>query len=743
MGAPGTRGRPACHRWAPARCLPLALAIVAVCGFASPASSSTTKIIPFPAPPRRHVGLGRLHTLSSLSCDVLPAWGDAASGFEGASITVQQANAAPMQVPRGDRVCAAPITQPSVLSAIRNATVVGRGDCAVGARDINSEFNLEWKPALHGAKAVHNEPLVREDELEAGIFHETEVVRLLTLLRNTVSGGIFRVKSEYDVTGITRRSLGVCADGSCKTMYAVDTASFNIFSANATGPSGVTAVPVVTFARQDGAPPEVVPVDDEAVLSLGRAVLSQPARLAQHPGWVAHLPNRESFWIESRRLADPLPTALNYRGNDEWWWNANDTNADTRPPFLPAIAWTLCAPPARSFLHNPDYWCADLLTPPDVPPPGSLLVDGKRPRPMSPPPGVFRIAEWWISGTQPPDGTPTAGPLQNPDTIHRPCWLTGLGAREINPSSPDEVDLLARVGVATTPVLLSASDLPSNNTLREEHLFSAEVIDDLIHSYDQVAFGKSPPPIPTTNAELILAVVVVLPQAVAQVIKLISTRQWHRRDLFVLFLMFGTGLVSMGGIFSLAAREARGDAWRASGLQRRFSSHHDPDFLGPHLVTISETLLLTARMGYRRHLVVSLAIGVAIVYVTVCVAASGTAWALRRRASKASDGGDDDVEGSPESVSDSGSDVGSAKGVGKRDGSGTEPAAQPAVAASRWGRLPIGISRRRRRWWRPAAAAAAPASPVQPPPPQLSVAPVPPLPRHPDDDTDSEDAAAV
>lgn len=151
---------------------------------------------------------------------------------------MQQANAAPMQVPRGDRVCAAPITQPLVLSAIRNATVVGRGDCAVGAWDVNSESNLEWKPALHGAKAVQNAPQVREDELEAGIFHETEVVRLLTLLRNTVSGGIFRVKSEYDVAGITRRSLGVCADGSCKTMYAVDTASFKVFSADAICPLG-------------------------------------------------------------------------------------------------------------------------------------------------------------------------------------------------------------------------------------------------------------------------------------------------------------------------------------------------------------------------------------------------------------------------------------------------------------------------------------------------------------------------
>lgn len=739
MGAADIRGRPTAPHWALVRRLPWALAAAAVCGLAMKPALAVSTTIPFPAPPREQLGLGRLHTLSSLACDVLPAWGDATSGLQGKSITVQQENAAPMEVPRGDRVCAAPIAQPQVFNAIRNASVVGRGDCEVNAEAFNSELDLEWKPALHGAKAVLNQPLVREDEHDAGIFHETEAVRLLTLLRNTVSGGVFRVKSEFDVMGITRRGLGVCVDGTCKHMYAVDAASFDIFSANASGPNNLTTVPVVTFARRDGGPPEMVPVDDEAVLSLGRAVMSQPARLAQHPAWLNRLPDSETFWLGSLRSEDPVPSPLSHLDRTERYWEMNGANADTRPPWLPAIAWTLCAPPSRSFLHNPEHWCADLMTPPDPPPRSNLLVNGKLPPTASPPLGLYRAAEWWISGTQPPDGTLPAGALRNSDTVYRPCWLTGMGAREINPSSPDEMDLQSRVGVASTPVFLSGADLPSNGTLQAEHLFSADVINDLVHTYDRVAFGKDAPPLPTTNAELILAVVVVVPQMVAQFIKLISTRAWHRRDLFVLALMFGTGLVSMGGIFSLAAREARGDAWRASGLQRRFSSHHDAEFKGPHLVTMSETLFLTARLGYRRHLLVSLAIGVAIVYVTVSAAASGTAWALRRRANKASDDGNGDVESSP----DSGSESGSAKGGGNPDGSATEAAGRPAVTVGRWGRLHVGLSRRRQ-WWRPAAAAAVPATPAElppPPPPLSSVAPASPLPRHLDNDADSEDIA--
>lgn len=239
------------------------------------------------------MGLGRLHTLSSLAFHVLPAWGDGGSG--GSTVTVRPTNGAPMEVPRGDRTYAAPISQPHVLDANLNAKVVGRGECAVDARAFNSEASLEWKPALHGAKAVCNEPLVREDDNGAGIFHEAEAVRLLTLLRNMVSGGVFRVMAEYDVVGIPRRGLGVCAEGSCTTMYAVDTTSFNIFSTDPHWLSNLTSVPVVTLARTDGAPPQVVPIDDEAVLSLGRAVLSQPRGSRSTPGGWSGCPATPPF----------------------------------------------------------------------------------------------------------------------------------------------------------------------------------------------------------------------------------------------------------------------------------------------------------------------------------------------------------------------------------------------------------------------------------------------------------------
>lgn len=80
----------------------------------------------------------------------------------------------------------------------------------------------------------------------------------------------------------------------------------------------------------------------------------------------------------------------------------------------------------------------------------------------------------------------------------------------------------------------------------------------LSRNYDPALFAEQPPADPSTTAEVLLAVIVIIPELVAIVVHLIGPRHWRQRDLWVLAFIFGAGLVSLVVIIALAAREAGG-----------------------------------------------------------------------------------------------------------------------------------------------------------------------------------------
>lgn len=167
----------------------------------------------------------------------------------------------------------------------------------------------------------------------------------------------------------------------------------------------------------------------------------------------------------------------------------------------------------------------------------------------------------------------------------------------------------------------------------------------LTETYNWGVFGKEPTEDPTTDAELVLAVLVDLPELVALTVLLVGTRDWSRRDQSVLLLVFLSGLFSFGGAIALAVREAAGARWRAVGVRPRLDT--DPVGRGDRVVgqraLRTELLVLAARTGYSSTTTWGLLAGLSVTYVTASVAVAASVWSLLRRrplALNGSSGGD-------------------------------------------------------------------------------------------------------
>eukprot|EP00168_Porphyra_purpurea_P003310 TRINITY_DN13938_c0_g1_i1.p3 TRINITY_DN13938_c0_g1~~TRINITY_DN13938_c0_g1_i1.p3 ORF type:complete len:262 (-),score=87.26 TRINITY_DN13938_c0_g1_i1:62-847(-) len=164
----------------------------------------------------------------------------------------------------------------------------------------------------------------------------------------------------------------------------------------------------------------------------------------------------------------------------------------------------------------------------------------------------------------------------------------------------------------------------------------------LSQTYDRAVFTHGPPPEPSTNAELLLSVIVVAPELVALIVLLVGTRQWWRRDGWVLLFVLGAGLVSMSGAVALALREAAGAAWRAAAVRDELVVELIPtaeaalaSTLNRSLTSLplcrTESLLLAARTGYRVVLFKWLAIGIVATYLVVSGGvAGGVVWVCRQ-----------------------------------------------------------------------------------------------------------------
>lgn len=398
-------------------------------------------------------------------------------------------------------------------------------------------------------------------------------------------------------------------------------------------PVGRTVI-ALNFAPNGSTSPQGVLDSDEGLLSLGRAVMSEASRfgpfskVGSSMGASVHI----RVW-PSGRPSDFLPSPL----EEIYRWGTR-FSLSRKTPWFPAIAYVLCAPPAGQFVRDTRRLCAGLLGSPlsavAARDNASGTVDGVAAPARATPSDHGRGVSWTLRRPN------TAPDLQAPEEpqpppaalFERPCWLAGLGSREVNPNSPDEESLAAHIRPVDVNVSADGPvEWPGTGLSEGGHL---AWLAGLTETYDRGVCGKEPPEDPTTDAELVLAVLVVLPELVDLTVLLISTRDRSRRDLSVLLLVFLSGLFSLGGATALAVREAAGARWRASGVRIRLDT--DPVGRGGRVVgqraLRTELLVLAACTGYRPTTAWGLLAGLSVTYVTASVAVAAPVWSAAQTA---------------------------------------------------------------------------------------------------------------
>lgn len=139
-----------------------------------------------------------------------------------------------------------------------------------------------------------------------------------------------------------------------------------------------------------------------------------------------------------------------------------------------------------------------------------------------------------------------------------PAWLVGRGGREINPKSSAEVALGRSIAACAHEVGWTPEGAgwvvppPSgggggasahNHRTQHHHLAALEytpVVTDaglLSRQYDRAQLGLEPPGEPAFNADITLAIFVILPEAIVLVTLLLTNALWGQRD-WLAFLLF-------------------------------------------------------------------------------------------------------------------------------------------------------------------------------------------------------------
>ncbi|KAK1868813.1 hypothetical protein I4F81_011296 [Pyropia yezoensis] len=476
----------------------------------------------------------------------------------------------------------------------------------------------------------------------------------------------------YDVAAVARVTLGFCRTRSC-----ADASAANVLGARPHEYYNDTHVGLLTYAGPaggadvDASTRRHVSVDDEDLLALGRATLADPAWLTAGGGAnVSSWRLRATLSLRAGSSYDvDGPEAVAAPLGDE---EANAYGVDLGDPtaatvattssWLQSVAYVLCAPPRSSFVvaaadaglcgpasprvyppsHAPDasvpgqhvaHWTFD--------PDAQAGLPGRPGRPV--PPDTEPLRPCHFSALR--DGYADA---PRPLT---PAWLAGRGQREINPAAAGEVALGhaisacahevdapdesgdggpgARLGDGPPPFvrLGHAADIAPS--------LYAPVNDELVRlsqQYDQSRWGEHPPAEPATNAAITLAIIVVIPEAMALVALLLTNPRWGRRDWLAFLLIWIAGGVSISGLIALAVDEAAGRRWR--GAAERV------DVVVPLLAGTPgipnrrldraplykvETLLLAARLGYRDRFLRVLAAAVSAAYMVLSVAVAALA----------------------------------------------------------------------------------------------------------------------
>jgi len=201
-----------------------------------------------------------------------------------------------------------------------------------------------------------------------------------------------------------------------------------------------------------------------------------------------------------------------------------------------------------------------------------------------------------------------------------PPELVGRPTREVNPSSAVEAELAAslfqrQLAVPAAVVAAHASSASSDldaaaavSDLSGTNIELTREINRLSHVYDRRVFKEEHPAPPVSTADMVLAIVVMVPELGALLVLLLTTERWGRAPLLGFFTIMILGAVSMSGVIALVSQEAAGAAWRAQST--RTATHTvfpagnpvnkwgEPTLIGT-LVVVDESFLLLAPTTYR------------------------------------------------------------------------------------------------------------------------------------------------
>ncbi|OSX70487.1 hypothetical protein BU14_0742s0008 [Porphyra umbilicalis] len=557
-------------------------------------------------------------------------------------------------------------------------------------------------------------PRVRGGSADARVTFEADVVALLTLQRNTEGGEVERTSGNFEVLSITRTSRGVCRHSQCNDLTAVDTTGvgacrtfncangFDAAAANAaadlpsvkaraaaaaiaaaaaanrsidelpTAPVGT--VPVVTYTDTTGTT-RYVSMLQTPLLSLGRGVLADATwlngggwdlasdvrltNLHRHqlpPGVDARM--GEAAWKLGGGL--PAPRERPNAPDDEAEAagasaaaaaGAADADAPTATSWPSMIAYVFCSGGARAFALN-SRLCDGLFA--RVSPAATVDLDGAAVTTSDEALTLSTSAAFWSIVPAADGGAPPPPPCALDATMAAtgptPPWLAGTRSREINAASAAERALAGRLGRCAFP-LLAAAPVDEAAALRATEKAGRLVdLQRLSISYDEAVFAVPPPPPPSTLADVVTAIVLVLPEAVATIVMYLSTRVWRRREVVSLAVIVGTGCVALLSVILLALEEVRGAAWVAASTRDALHVYLSPtagDCVGevPHdcrqglkgsALLLSESLIIIARNGYHPRVLIATAATVGGIYLAGCVwVAVAVACRIARRRSDA------------------------------------------------------------------------------------------------------------
>ena len=612
-------------------------------------ASSVWAVTPLPFPVPANNSLGGFHLLASLQCDTtLPESVGGTRGFRTKGHTFRvDADA-----------CWSPVSRPEARSAWSNLRQ--------GADGPTVEYNTsDWQLMRGPVQSLRNTdptgafvrdvtytPLLEKsggDKSDDGggdggsvgsgqLFQENAAVRLLTLQRNSIAGAVHRYVGVYDVLALSRVTVGFCRTPACTDMSAV-----SVIGTFKSDFYNQTHVPLVVHTINGG---RALPVTmlDEDLLSLGRAVVANPAWLGQAAdSWVLRVGFTLRSWSRIDEVGRPHQRwdALGapWTATNSWDLSAASAAAsETKTAkWLQAVAYVWCRAPMSSFVRtnraelcgptgddtystasdagtavrhlHTTQWTFD----PDQVSPGTnhTLVRGPGDAPLP------RCA--WATNKTELDGQP----------LVRPAWLLGREAREINPASAGELALARSLTTCAHPIDGEVSPRGRIKFSPSSQFVGVRATaTTLSQAYDRSVWGVEPPEAPATANNVTLAMIVLFPEMIALLVLLMTTTKWRWVDLVALLLICVGGLVSIGAIISLVLTEVSGRNWRAASLRDEVSVLLDDEKAGISVfrpldgrpLFRVETLYLTARLGYRVKLLVSLAGAAIAVYLVLSIA---------------------------------------------------------------------------------------------------------------------------